>query len=87
VGTLTHSYGKRYGYRGHPGTCRWCGDKLRHERVMADESDKADPTYREERGGWATVLATKAGAYQDDLFCSLRCGYQWAIARLRKDST
>lgn len=82
MGTLSYSYGKPFGYRGQPDTCRWCGDKLRYERVTAAESDKANPTYREERYRGATVLATKPGGYQDGFFCSLRCGYQWAVARL-----
>ncbi len=83
MGTLSYAYGKPFGYRAVPGTCRWCGDKLRYERVGADESDKANPTYREERGGWATVLAVKPGGYQDGVFCTLRCGYQWAVRALR----
>ena len=32
MGTLSFSYGKPYGYQGHPETCRWCGDKLTKER-------------------------------------------------------
>lgn len=83
MGTISHGYGKPYGYRREPGTCRWCGDRLRYVRVSAHDGDKDDPTYREEAGGWATVRAARPGGYQDGLFCSLRCGYQWAVSRLR----
>lgn len=31
MGTLSFTYGKPYGYRRLPGTCRWCGDKQRPE--------------------------------------------------------
>lgn len=82
MGTLTYAGGKPYGYAGRRGTCHWCGDKLRRERVMAGDADKDDPTYRDERGGWATVQAGKPGAYQNGHFCSLRCGFQWAVRRL-----
>lgn len=59
MGTLSYSYGKPFRYRSVPGTCRWCGDKLRSENP----------------GG--------RGGYRDNgRFCSLRCGYQWAVRRL-----
>lgn len=78
-GTLSHGFGKPFGYRHVPGTCRWCGEKLRFRRVMATDADKGNPTYQEERGGWATIRAARPGGYQDGKFCSLRCGYQWAV--------
>jgi hypothetical protein len=31
MGTLSFSYGKPFGYLFKPGTCRWCGDRLRKE--------------------------------------------------------
>ena len=82
MGTLSYSYGKRYGYQGRPGTCRWCGDKLRYRRVSADESDKANPTYRDDPYQGASVRADRPGGYQDGFFCGLRCGYQWAVRRM-----
>jgi hypothetical protein len=82
MGTLTYGGGKPYGYAGRPGTCRWCGDKLRRTRVTAGDSDKANPTYQEEVASWATVMADTPGAYQNGFFCSLRCGFQWAVRRL-----
>lgn len=82
MGTLSYSYGKPYGYQEKPRTCRWCGAKLRYERVKADESDKANPTYRDEPYKGPSVRAVKPGGYQDGHFCSLRCGYQWAAAML-----
>ena len=71
--------GQRYGYRGRPGTCRWCGGKLRYLRVSAGDSDKADPTYRDDPYMGVSVRARLPGGYQDGLFCGLRCGYQWAV--------
>jgi hypothetical protein len=85
MGTLSHHYGKPFGYKGLPGTCRWCGEKLRYQRVTADDPNKADPTYKEEPGNWATVRAAKPGGYQDGLFCGLRCGYQWAVRALSRN--
>jgi hypothetical protein len=36
MGTLSHSYGKPFGYQRLPRTCRWCGDKLRPGDVEGD---------------------------------------------------
>jgi hypothetical protein len=63
MGTTSVFYGKPFGYRNRPGTCRWCGDPLRRE----------EPEY--ERGGYRA----------NGLFCSLRCGYQWAVRRIPRD--
>jgi hypothetical protein len=60
MGTTSWGYGKYFGYSGKPGTCRWCGDRLRRE----DEGDQ------------------RRGYRDNGHFCSLRCGYQWAVARL-----
>lgn len=68
-----------FGYKGKPGTCIWCGRPLVYRRVMADESDKGNPTYREEGSSWATVRDAEPGGYGDGLFCGLRCGYRWAV--------
>ena len=84
MGTLSYSYGKPFGYRGVPGTCRWCGQKLRYIRVTADDSDKTDPTYRDAPYSGASIRAAKPGGYQDGLFCTLRCGYQWAIRAIQR---
>lgn len=65
IGTLSWAYGKENHYRGQPGTCRWCGDRLRKE----------DPDY--EFGGYRG----------NGRFCSLRCGYQWAVAYLGTPAT
>jgi hypothetical protein len=83
MGTLSYGYGKPYGYKGERGTCRWCGDKLRFIRLVADALDQGNPTYREEPGGYATIQASRPGGYADGLFCTLRCGYQWAVRNLR----
>lgn len=79
MGTTSYSYGKPYHYRGQPGTCRWCGDKLRYKRVMADDSDRDNPTYKKEPYSGASIRAALPGGYMDGLFCGLRCGYQWAV--------
>ena len=59
MGTLSYSNGKRFGYTGRPGTCRWCGDKLRLE-------------FPED---------TRGGYRDNGQFCSLRCGFQWAVRK------
>ena len=73
-----------FGYQGVPGTCLWCGRKLRYERVMADDQDQDNPTYKAVGPGFATITAAKAGRYQDDMFCGLSCGYLFGrrLARL-----
>jgi len=83
MGTLSYHNGKQYGYEGKPGTCRWCGDKLRYRRVLASDSDKANPTYRNDPYRGASIRAALPGDYEDGKFCSLRCGYQWAVRALR----
>jgi hypothetical protein len=55
MGTLSHTHGKPQGYRGKPGTCRWCGCRL-------PRSEGPDGGYRD-----------------NGVFCSLRCGFQWAV--------
>lgn len=79
MGTISHSYGKPYGYDYRPNTCRWCGDTLRYMQVAATDADKGDPSYRERPYLGATKRAARPGGYQDGKFCSLRCGYQWAV--------
>lgn len=59
MGTLSNAGGKPFGFQDRPGTCRWCGDKLRPE--------------------WP---GDECGGYRDNgYFCSLRCGFQWAVRR------
>lgn len=64
-----------FGYEGKPGTCLWCGRKLRYRRVLAGNSDKGNPTYREDGYHFATIQAAQAGAYQDGHFDTMSCGY------------
>lgn len=68
-----------FGYTGKPGTCRWCGRKLRYGTVIATDADKDNPTYKDYGANFATKRATRAGGYQDDRFCGLRCGYQYGV--------
>ena len=69
-----------YGYRGEPGTCLWCGRKLRRVRVMADEQDQDDPTYKAEGPGWATVQAATPGVSQNGHFDTQGCGFWFGVA-------
>lgn len=71
--------GKPFGATGKPGTCLWCGDKLKHGTVTADESQRDDPTYKSVAPHYATVRAARSGSYQDDKFCGLRCGYRFGL--------
>jgi hypothetical protein len=71
------------GYRGEPSTCRWCGTRLKYVRVSATDADRDDPTYRVEGSGWASKQARLPGAYQDGMFCTLGCGYQWALRNVK----
>jgi len=67
MGTLSYAYGKPFGYHSVPGTCRWCGEKLIRERYL----DPAAPLDR--------TLYPAGGYGGNGKFCSLRCGYQWAV--------
>lgn len=64
-----------FGYAGEPGTCLWCGRRLRYLRVMATDSDKDDPSYKVVGPHFATKRAQQAGPNQDDLFDTTNCGY------------
>lgn len=66
-----------FGYQGDPGTCLWCGRKLRYTRVIAGPDDRDNPTYQEHGPTYATVRAAKAGPWQDDLFDTTNCGYKF----------
>jgi hypothetical protein len=76
-----------------PGTCLWCGRKLYRKTVKSHyeatevpltEKEIASGAYLEgqtTRKVYKTVVdkrAEKAGDYQDDQFCGLRCGMQFA---------
>jgi len=60
---------RRLHYRGafsrtnEPGTCLYCGAKLRA------------PTYGKPGDGEGVAL----GAYMDNAFCTLRCGYRFGV--------
>lgn len=85
MGTLSYSYGKRHGYQGEPNTCHWCGDRLRYERVAATDEDRTDPSYKEAGSSYSrpSKNAPKPGYGGNGIFCSIRCGYQWAVRRLQ----
>ena len=81
MGTLSHAGGKPFGYKGRAGTCRWCGDKLRfatfHRSLLPGETWEeyhAIPVRQK-----AERFYDKPGPYGDGKFCSLRCGFQWAV--------
>jgi len=73
MGTLTWGFGKPYGYAGNPRTCFWCGDRLRREWVT--DPDSATPG--------AKIYLTLGGYQGNGRFCSLRCGYQYAVRATR----
>ena len=76
MGTLTWGFGKPFGYEGKPGTCQWCGDRLRREKAIDPKSAEPYP---------GNVVLLEQGGYQGNgLFCTLRCGYQWAIRALSR---
>jgi hypothetical protein len=62
-----------FGYSGQSATCLWCGRRLRRTTVL--------DTGRMEREGlsYAVRPAAGLGAYADDCFCGLRCGYQFGL--------
>lgn len=69
-----------FGWKGEPGTCLWCGRKLRHENIAADPSRKGQPGVTwNELSQSASVKAEKAGPYQDNTFDTLNCGYQFGL--------
>lgn len=72
---------KTYGYQGKPGTCLWCGSKLRYEMVHAPCHDELVQAAREAGADYdeaykaGLVRAERAGPYQDDMFDTAGCGY------------
>ena len=71
-----------FGYRGGPGTCKWCGRKLRRLKVL-DKTLEQDlitaGTRPYEAFERALVPAALPGGYHDGHFCGLRCAYQFAV--------
>ena len=70
-----------FGYEGKPGTCLWCGRKLRRKTYPPDKPKGM---------GWAEWHASpeskqrvpaydKPGDYGDGFFCGLRCAYDFAV--------
>ena len=59
-----------FGYTGEPGTCFWCGRRLRRKTVPAEPA---------EPGAAKIGAQSRLGGYQDDTFCGLRCGYQFGL--------
>jgi len=68
-----------FGYAGEPGTCLWCGRKLRLHR----ESDSVRVPDSELKYGeklkYRRIYTGNArlGDYGDGHFCGLRCGYMF----------
>lgn len=75
-----------FGATNKPGTCLWCGRKLRRRTLPIRTGDVVPPGYhltgRLSTDAWGheqvTVAADKSGDYQDDHFCGLRCGFRYA---------
>lgn len=75
---------KPFGYKGKPGTCWWCGNKLRHEAVSATDADQGNPTYkRSEWSNSASIQAPTAGYEQNGFFDTLRCGFKFGVELAR----
>ena len=69
-----------FGYQEEPGTCLWCGRKLRHVKVIdkaLEERLRGEGKSHRDTYEGSLVRATNGGRYQDDTFCGLRCGYQF----------
>jgi hypothetical protein len=65
-----------FGYTGEPGTCFWCGRRLRRRKVSAEPGE---PGATKAGLHFWTKPAARLGGYQDDTFCGLRCGYQFGL--------
>lgn len=52
-----------------PCTCLWCGLKLRYGTHVIDPR----------AAKYETAKNAKAGGYEDDFFCGLRCAYLFAV--------
>lgn len=61
-----------FGATNKPGTCKWCGRKLRRPLQAFDTQDRFIP-----KGQRTTPVYSKPGDYGDGHFCGLRCGYQF----------
>jgi hypothetical protein len=68
-----------FGYQGEENTCLWCGRPLYFRRVIADDSDKDNPTWQPPKDAysWPTVQAPRRGAYYDGMFDTMGCGYMF----------
>lgn len=62
-----------------PGTCLWCGRKLRRTTVMAEAGEPGARKVGKGTGAIWLKPAEKLGSYRDDHFCGLRCGYQFGV--------
>jgi hypothetical protein len=69
-----------FGYKDEPGTCLWCGRKLRHAQVMAEENE---PGATRIGPGYWLKRAKEAGPYQDGCFDTQGCGYQFGLRMAR----
>lgn len=58
-----------------PGTCLWCGHKLRQGKGTFVD----DPTAPSGRRFDGDALMAKLGGYADGFFCGLRCGYLFGV--------
>jgi len=59
-----------FGPSNRPGTCLWCGARLRAYRFR----DLLEPN---------GINSDARGGYADDSFCGLRCGYEFGLAMVR----
>lgn len=71
-----------YGYEGVPGTCHWCGRKLRRGTYL-------DPMLQHQYSPteWQKALRPLPclGNYGDGHFCGLRCGYAYGLSAANQE--
>lgn len=68
-----------FGATNQPGTCLFCGRKLRCGTREAKPGEEGNPTWKSYGGNYATVRNEMPGSYADGKFCGLRCGYQFGL--------
>ena len=78
---------REFGYTGEPETCVWCGRKLRANTRDLDPNEPVPAGYRETGRTKKlygdrivrVVAALKLGAYFDNTFDTLTCGYMFGL--------
>lgn len=69
---------RKFNASNEEGTCLWCGRTLRYRMKMGEWIREELPNGDIQGRPGPKTRATKAGDYEDDQFCGLRCGMQFA---------